>query len=127
MEKNEREQLIQSYLAAYNQMNVAAMLEGLDENIKFENFSGEEKTHSLLGKQEFRRQAEEALNYFSERNQMLESFIHLEEETEVRIIYRAIAAMDFPNGIKKGQEIQLVGRSIFRFSNGKISEIRDYS
>lgn len=35
--------------------------------------------------------------------------------------YRAIAAIDFPNGLMKGEQINLKGRSVFEFSeDGKI-------
>lgn len=127
MNSIEREKLIHHYLRAYNGMDVNAMLEVLDKDILFENYSAGKKTHELKGKDAFRKQAEEALNYFSERKQTVEFFTHLEDESEIHISYWAIAAMDFPNGIKKGQEIRLQGKSVFRFSEEKIRVIRDYS
>lgn len=127
MEPLAREKLIRSYLLAYNQMNIEGMMEPLDEQVVFENYSSEEKTHSLRGKEAFKRQAQEALAYFSSRKQTNKSILHLEEETEVEISYWAIAAMDFPNGIQKGQEISLEGKSVFRFADEKISSITDYS
>ncbi|MBA4301664.1 MAG: hypothetical protein C0433_16410 [Cyclobacterium sp.] len=127
MNSIEREKLVHHYLEAYNEMDVNAMLEVLDEDILFENYSAGEKTHELHGLDAFRKQAEEALDYCSERKQTLEFFTHREVESEIHISYRAIAAMDLQNGIKKGQEIRLHGKSIFRFSEKKISEIRDYS
>ena len=127
LETTKREKLIEAYLTAYNEKNVEGMMELLDEQVVFENFSSGEKTHSIEGKTAFKIQAEEALAYFSSRKQSIESILHKEEETEVEISYWAIAAMDFPNGIKKGQEIKLKGKSIFRFSEEKISAIIDYS
>ena len=127
METLEREKLIRSYLDAYNHMNLDAMLVLLDEQVVFENFSSGEKTHAIVGKMAFRKQATDALAYFSSRKQSIESILHKEEETEVEISYWAFAAMDFPNGIKKGQEITLQGKSVFRFSGEKISSITDYS
>lgn len=122
-----REKLIHHYLEAYNKMDVNAMLEVLDKDILFENYSAGDKTHELSGKDAFQKQAEEALDYCSERKQTVELFTHREDESEIHISYRAIAAMDFPNGMKKRQKIRLQGKSIFRFSEEKISEIRDYS
>ncbi|MFN3998491.1 nuclear transport factor 2 family protein [Algoriphagus sp.] len=127
MNSIEREKLIHHYLEAYNGMDVNAMLEVLDKDILFENYSSGEKTHELCGMDAFQKQAEEALGYFSERKQSIEVITHREDESEIHISYRAIAAMDLPNGMKKGQEIRLHGKSIFRFSEEKISEIRDYS
>lgn len=127
MDTSEKEQLIQSYLTAYNQQDVSALVETMDEQIVFKNYSQGQKTHEMIGKAEFQRQAEEALTYFSERNQKAEEFTHNEIETEVLISYWAIAAIDLPNGLKKGQKFELKGKSVFRFSEGKIIEIRDYS
>jgi hypothetical protein len=80
-----------------------------------------------VGKEAFRKQAKESLSYFSSRKQNHESIQHRETESEVAISFWAIAAMDLPNGIKKGQEIELKGKSIFRFSGKKISAIQDYA
>jgi ketosteroid isomerase-like protein len=127
MNSIDREKLVHHYLEAYNGMDVNAMLEVLDKDILFENYSAGEKNHELHGLDAFRKQAEEALDHCSERKQTIELFTHREDESEIHISYRAIAAMDFPNGMKKGQEIRLHGKSIFRFSEEKIQKIRDYS
>lgn len=108
-------------------MDVVAMLEVLHDMVCFENYSGDEKTLEILGKDAFEVQANTAVTYFSERKQSPISFNHLENETEVNIDFWAILAVDFPNGMKKGQEIKLKGRSIFCFKNGKIKSIKDFS
>lgn len=80
----------------------------------------------LRGIEEFKRQAIDALSYFSERQQSIESITHNYSSTEITISYRAIAAIDFPNGLKKGDEINLKGKSIFEFSeDGKIVRLTD--
>jgi hypothetical protein len=40
-------------------------------------------------------------------------------------IARAVVAADLPNGIKKGQVLNLSGRSEFEFQDGAISKITD--
>ncbi|WP_160111181.1 nuclear transport factor 2 family protein [Algoriphagus boritolerans] len=127
MENEKREKLIEAYLAAYNSKDVKGMIEHLDERVVFKNFSSGALTHFFEGKNAFKKQAEEALDYFSERKQTVEFITHREGESEVRISYWAIAAVDFPNGINKGQEIELKGKSIFKFTDSKISEIEDFS
>ncbi|WP_111672113.1 nuclear transport factor 2-like protein [Algoriphagus litoralis] len=127
METTEREKLIQAYLESYNQMDVPAMMGILEESIFFENYSGAEKTHEIQGKSAFESQAKTALSYFFQRKQVPLSFIHRENETEVQIEYWAILAMDFPNGLKKGQELRLQGKSIFQFGTEKIKGIQDFS
>ncbi|GMQ29501.1 nuclear transport factor 2 family protein [Algoriphagus confluentis] len=127
MNPQEKERLIQAYLQAYNNLDVEGMMEVLEEEVLFENFSSGEKTHALHGKKAFQGQALEALSYFSSRKQTIQSIIHLEEKTEIEIAYWAIAAVDFPNGIKKGQEIRMEGKSIFEFGQKGITKIMDIS
>ncbi|GAB2481257.1 nuclear transport factor 2 family protein [Algoriphagus taiwanensis] len=127
MKTEEREKLIQAYLEAYNAKDVEGMMEVLEDDVVFENFSSGEKTHSLNGKKEFQTQANDALAYFSSRKQEIKSMTHEKEKTEIKIDYWAIAAMDFPNGIKKGQELSLQGKSVFEFGSKGITKITDIS
>lgn len=127
MKTEEKEKLIQEYLYAYNAKDVEGMMEALEEEVVFENFSSGEKTHSLSGKKEFQTKANDALAYFSSRRQTVKSMIHEKEKTEIEIDYWAVAAMDFPNGIQKGQELSLQGKSVFEFGSKGITKITDIS
>ena len=123
----EREQFIQNYIQAYNNMDIEGMLATLTEDIVFENIQNGEITIRLEGKEAFREQAFQATAYFSERKQTSIHISHLEETSETEIQYWAVLAMDFPNGLKKGQIIELQGKSIFEFEEGKISRLTDIS
>jgi hypothetical protein len=79
----------------------------------FENIQNGETNMNMTGLTAFRQQAEKAKAYFTERTQIIKSFVHSENTTEIEINYSAILGMDFPKGLKKGQELNLVGRSIF--------------
>jgi len=46
---------------------------------------------------------------------------------EIEIEYFGILAIDFPNGMKKGGEIKLNGKSIFEFNDEKIIRLTDIS
>ncbi|MGJ1536502.1 nuclear transport factor 2 family protein [Sphingobacterium multivorum] len=123
---NGRTEKIFKYVEAYNQMDAENMIADFSDDIIFQNVMNGEKTMELQGLEEFKKQAIEALSYFSEREQSVESITHNSSCTEISIAYRAIAAMDFPNGLKKGEEISLNGKSIFEFSyNGKIIRLTD--
>lgn len=123
---NDRTEKIFRYLNAYNEMDVEKMIVDFDDEIVFLNVMNGEKTMELRGIEEFKKQALEALSYFSEREQSIESMTHTHSSTEIVINYRAIATMDFPNGLKKGDEINLKGKSIFEFSaDGKIRRLTD--
>lgn len=123
---NERTKKIFKYVEAYNQMDAKNMIADFSDDIIFKNVMNGEKTMELQGIEEFKKQAIEALSYFSEREQVIESITHNYSTTDISITYRAIAAMDFPNGLKKGEEISLNGKSIFEFSDdGKIIRLTD--
>jgi hypothetical protein len=58
----------------------------------------------------------------------IKSFTHNDDETEIVINYSAVLAMDFPNGLKKGETLNLTGKSVFKFSdNSKIIKLTDIS
>ena len=123
---NDRSEKIFRYLDAYNKMEVENMIADFDDGIVFLNVMNGEQTMELRGIEEFKKQAIEALSYFSEREQSIETMTHNIDSTEISINYRAIAAMDFPNGLKKGDEVNLKGKSVFEFStDGKISKLTD--
>lgn len=99
----------------------------LDGGVIFENLHQGAVTHSTKGLHAFRQQAEEAKTYFSQRKQTIMQIIHEEDESTVVISYHAILAMDFPNGMKIGDELTLTGRSVFKFLDEKIIQITDIS
>ncbi|WP_026896905.1 nuclear transport factor 2 family protein [Daejeonella oryzae] len=121
----EREQMIRNYLDAYNRLEVDAMICDFDDDIVFENMEAGEITMSLSGLAAFKQQAEIAKTYFSERTQRIKSVKHLEHEIEIEVDYHAILAKDFPNGLTRGEELTLQGKSIFTFAGNKITRLRD--
>lgn len=98
-------------------MDVEKMIADFDDEIIFQNIMNGEKTMELRDVEEFKQQAIEALSYFSEREQSIESITHSHSSTEITINYRTIAAMDFPNGLKKGDEVNLRGKLVMDLSN----------
>jgi len=123
----EREHLIQNYIQAYNSMDLEGMLATLTEDIVFENIQNDDIPMKLEGKEAFREQALQAMSNFSERKQIITNISHWEKTSETEIHYRGVLALDFPNGLKKGQAIELKGKSIFEFMEGKISRLTDIS
>lgn len=123
----DREKIIKNYINGYNQFNIDKMVADFDENVVFENIQNDEINMSLKGRTAFEQQAEQAKTYFSERTQIIKSFNHIDNRCEIEIAYNAILAMDFPNGLKKGQELNLIGKSVFEFENDKIIKLTDIS
>ncbi|GAA4055551.1 hypothetical protein GCM10022409_48490 [Hymenobacter glaciei] len=119
------QQLIQEYIEAYNRFDVAGMLAPLHENVVFRNVSNGEVNLTTTGKDNFRRQAEQATQYFSEREQRVTNWQVNDQRVEVAIDYTAVAAIEFPNGLKPGNALQMQGKSVFEIENGQIISIED--
>ena len=122
-----REEIIRNYIDGYNQFDIDKMVADFDDNIIFENIQNGEPSMSLVGLTAVKLQAEQAKAYFSERTQTIQSFNHIDNRSEIAIGYRAVLAMDFPNGLKKGQELNLSGKSVFEFDGDKIIRLTDIS
>lgn len=122
-----REQIIESYIQGYNQFDVDKMVADFDEHIVFENVQDGTTNMKLNGMEEFRAQAEAATEYFSSRTQSIKSIKHSDDITEVELDHQATVAANLPNGLKKGQELSLAGKSVFEFRDNKIIRLTDIS
>ncbi|WP_433779417.1 nuclear transport factor 2 family protein [Flavobacterium anhuiense] len=123
----EREKIIQNYIEGYNQFDIDKMVADFDESIVFENIQNGETNMILNGIKEFTVQAEKAKEYFSERKQTITSLRQDEITAIVDIDYYAVLAIDFPNGLKAGQGLNMKGKSIFQFLDDKIIKLTDMS
>ncbi|WP_337967626.1 nuclear transport factor 2 family protein [uncultured Flavobacterium sp.] len=123
----ERERVIKNYVEGYNTFDINKMTADFSDIIVFENIQNGEVNMTLTGIDEFIEQAEKAKTYFSIRSQTITAFHHFDSKTEVEINYYAVLATDFPNGMKKGDELNLKGKSVFEISEGKILKLTDIS
>ncbi len=119
------EGLVADYIAAYNRFDVAGMTAPLSKDVIFENIQDGVVTLRTEGIEALRQQAETALTYFSARNQTILEIKSVGDTLEVNIAYSAVAAVDFPHGIRKGERLNLTGKSVFEFEDHRISRITD--
>ncbi|URM37604.1 nuclear transport factor 2 family protein [Flavobacterium anhuiense] len=122
-----KEKIIQNYIEGYNQFDIDKMVADFDESIVFENIQNGETNMILNGIKEFTVQAEKAKEYFSERKQTITSLRQDEITAIVDIDYYGVLAIDFPNGLKAGQGLNMKGKSIFQFLDDKIIKLTDMS
>lgn len=127
METRTPQQLVEAYIEAYNRFDVAGMLGPLHEAVVFRNISNGEVNLTTAGKEQFRAQAEQAKQYFSEREQRVTEWQAAGDEVTVLIDYCAVAAVALPNGLQPGDALAMQGKSVFRFENGQIISIEDIS
>ncbi|MCR6639661.1 MAG: nuclear transport factor 2 family protein [Sporocytophaga sp.] len=123
-----RTQIIKDYIKAYNAFDTDNMIRDFDEMILFENVQNGKVNLSIRGLEAFKRQADQAKDYFEKRQQTIRSVQHDINVSEIEVDYYAVLAMDFPNGLKKGEELKLQGKSIFEFNeNNKVIKLTDLS
>ena len=122
-----REKIIQNYIDGYNEFEVDKMTFNFDDNIIFKNIQNDQVNMTLNVIIAFKQQAEQAKAYFESRRQQITSILHDTDKTEIEIDYFATLAMDFPNGLKKGEKLALKGKSVFVFQDNKIIQLTDIS
>ena len=120
-------ELIDHYIDAYNRKDIDEMLIGVHPQVEFKNISAGAVNASTNGVAELKTLAQQSLSLFSERHQKIESFELQDHVAVATIAFRAVVAADLPNGLKKGQVLNLSGRSEFEFQDGAISKITDIS
>lgn len=118
---------IESYIAAYNAIDVDAMLVCLADDVHFQNVAEGAVNAETRGKSEFATLARAGAAAFAARRQTVTHAITVAGRTIVEIDYTATVAADLPNGWKAGQELAFRGASYFELSDGLISRIIDES
>ncbi|WP_282013637.1 nuclear transport factor 2 family protein [Marinifilum flexuosum] len=119
------QKVIEHYIQAYNQFDVEGMLMDLHEDVVFENISEGILTLRTEGIDEFQSQAEKAMTYFNQREQMIRNWDIQLDKVVIDIEYKAVLATDLPNGMKQGDLLQISGQSEFVFEEDKIIRIVD--
>ncbi|WP_267226176.1 nuclear transport factor 2 family protein [Dyella silvae] len=120
-------ELIERYLAAYNRMDVDAMVATMHRDVVFENFTAGVLSVRTQGVDELRHLAESSRYLFSARRQLIVAYEEREDMATAHILFDGTFAVDLPNGVRAGQSITLNGRSEFRQREGKLAYIGDYS
>lgn len=121
----EKRAVIDSYIDAYNDLDVDGMMRTLHPSITFENIEAGVVNASASGARAFRELAEQATEWFSSRRQTITAFRGYDGGATIDIAYEGTLAADLPNGQKAGETIELTGRSEFEFIDGQIASIRD--
>lgn len=127
MNSAEMRTLVERYIGAYNRMDVPEMLHTVHPDVEFKNISGGVVNASTTGIAELKALAEQSLTLFSERHQDILTFEITGTQAVASIGFHAVVADDLPNGLKKGQVLNLSGRSEFEFLGGLIFKITDIS
>jgi len=126
--QSQQQAIVESYVRAYNAFDVDGMLLHLHDEVVFRNISNGEINLETRSKIAFSEQAQLAAGYFTERKQTIVNIQFPEDQVvEIAIDYQGVLAVDFPNGMKCGDHIDLKGKSTFRLLGDQIIEIEDVS
>lgn len=126
--KNQRQHIIENYIKSYNSFDVEGMLSNLAPEVVFNNFSNGQLSLSLDGVDEFKKQAELACTFFSERTQQITTLEQDGYTIKTDIQYDAVLAQDLSESLRKGHKLSLQGKSVFHFNNSnQIVKIEDFS
>ena len=128
MIEQDKRNLIDRYLHAYNTFDIEGMLATLHSDVEFRNVSGDEVNATASGIGEFSEMAQQSKALFSSRQQTVKAFEAIGDDgASIQLAYEGVLAADLPNGMKAGEVLQLTGRTEFEFKDGSISRIVDYS
>jgi steroid delta-isomerase-like uncharacterized protein len=121
------EELIKSYIDAYNRFDLDAMCALMASDIRFEHHSNGALSVGTDGLHEFRLLAETGAAMFSEREQRITALRIDGNHAVADIAFSGKFAKDIPGGPAAGTLIALEGASEFTFHKGCISRIIDRS
>ncbi len=118
---------VKKFISCYNEFDLDGMLELLTDDIVFENIIGGNTDVRTTGIAEFENLAGTSLNLFEERKQTVIKMTLDGSSVNVEIDFYGKIAEDLPNGLKKGDELKLKGRSVYKMKDGKICSLTDIS
>ncbi len=124
---NKQEELIGLYIKGYNAFNMKKMLAPLHSKIVFENYTEDELTMKLEGLKAFKKRAQKGFEVYSKRKQEILSIDHEEGRSVALVNYSTTFKVDIGENMKKGQTVNISGKSIFSFQDDRIIKIEDYS
>ena len=127
MGTDQRRDLIDQYLSAYNQFDVEGMLALMHPDVEFRNVAAGEVTVSSHGREEFRALAERAATLFASRRQTVREYGDDGELAWIIVDYEGVLAADLGPELQAGTTLRLSGRSTFELRDGLIVLLVDES
>ncbi len=123
----QKKTIINQYIKAYNEFNIEGMLKNVHPDVEFKNIANNEINVHIKGLETLKKQAEDSTKLLKKREMTIIDQIIEGDVVENKINFKAILAVDIPDGPKAGELVKLKGRSIFKFKNDKIISIEDIS
>ncbi len=119
--------IIDQYIKAYNKFDIEGMLKNVHPNVEFKNIANNEINVHIKGLETLRKQAEDSTKLLKKREMKITDQTINGDVVENKIDFKAVLAIDIPEGPKAGELVKFEGKSIFKFKTGKIISIEDIS
>jgi ketosteroid isomerase-like protein len=119
--------IVRKFIEAYNSLDIDGMLSLLHPDVDFINISGGKVDAVTKGKIEFEELARKSASLFTSREQKIISIEEAASVVKTEIEYHAVLAEDLPKGMKKGDHIEIKGRSEYNIKDNLIISIKDIS
>ena len=127
MKQQEMKDIIDKYIQAYNSFDIDGMLVLMHDDVEFKNISGGNINLTTNGIKELRSAAEQAKSIFESRYQKINKYNFENDTASLEIDYEGVLSKDIPNGLKSGERLKVNEKSVFKFKDGKIVSLLDYS
>ena len=125
LEKKEIKRIIDQYITAYDKFDVETILLNVHEDVEFKNIANGEVNMRLKGITALKNQAEQVVNLFKKREMKIIEHVIKGSIVKNKIQFKGVFATDVPDGSKKGEQVELEGKSIFQFEKGNLILIGD--
>ncbi|MCE5215292.1 MAG: nuclear transport factor 2 family protein [Methanobacterium sp.] len=119
--------IIDQYIKAYNEFDIENMLKNVHPDVEFKNIANNEINVHIKGSKTLKKQAEDSTKLLKKREMKITEQVIDGDLVENKIEFKAVLAIDIPEGPKAGELVKLKGKSIFKFKNDKIISIEDIS
>jgi ketosteroid isomerase-like protein len=118
--------IVQSYLDAYNRMDVAALVDCVAESVVFENVSNAGDSMRIEGRDAFSQLATQAATMFRSRSQTVRTAVVNGDMVALEVDWAGTPAVDL-GALKAGIPVTLRGASFITIAKGKLVRIVDFS
>lgn len=123
----QKKTIINQYIKAYNEFDIEGMVKNVHPDVEFKNIANKEINVHIKGLETLKKQAEDSTKLLKKREMTITEQIIEDDVVINKIEFKAVLAVDIPEGPKAGELVKLKGRSIFKFKNDKIISIEDIS
>lgn len=125
--KEKREEIVKSYINAFNAFDMEGLCKDLSNDVAFKNTENGIVTVTTMGLEEFKEVTLKSQSFFEYCKQEVLEFDTDKDFVIAYVDFEAVIKEDLSEELKKGTKLKFGAKSIFNFKDDKIVSIEDYS